>query len=277
MGHYDVSNPRTPTAIETPLAANHGVVAIHRATGQFATAVAGFESSLPDVSLVQLQQWTPNGTTETWSIPEQTPRTRSLELRFDPEGERLLRVRLQNASQVLSTRIGEVLAEIETRLHRAAFAGSQGLIVAIPPPKDGHQGIVQLIDPTTGEVRMNASTPLPSSTLAVSSDSKLIAVAGSSQDVIIFDADMLKRKHHLYAHDDMVSALKFHPTKPILATGSIDHTVKLWNYETGKHLQTLLGFAGRPLHLTFSPNGRLLVVEGMEMEMKIFEVEDERD
>ena len=124
---------------------------------------------------------------------------------------------------------------------------------------------------------MNASTPLPSSTLAVSSDSKLIAVAGSSRDVIIFDADTLEQKHHFYAHDDIVSTLTFHPTKPILATGSVDHTVKLWNYETGEHLQTLLGFAGRPLHLAFSPNGRLLAVEGMETEMKLFEVEHAGD
>jgi len=29
----------------------------------------------------------------------------------------------------------------------------------------------------------------------------------------------------------MISALCFHPTQQILATGSIDHSLKLWRYE----------------------------------------------
>lgn len=259
--------------MEVELVANHGMVAIHPESGQFATALAPVERTLNNASSLQLLQWTPSGASVKWSSPDQNPADPTIKIQFNQTGERLLRVRFNSPNQVLSVGTGEVLAELPDRIHRAAFAGSQGLIVAIPPPRDGQRGSLRLYDPSTGKIRAEATALLPHGTLAVSADSRLVAVSGASQAMLILDADTLEEKHHFYAHDEIISALCFHPTQSIIATGSVDHTVKLWNYESGKLVQTFLGFNGRPLHLTFSPNGRLLAVEGMETELKLFEVE----
>lgn len=38
-------------------------------------------------------------------------------------------------------------------------------------------------------------------------------------------------KYTLRSHFDGVRALAFHPTEPVLITGSDDHTLKLWNLQ----------------------------------------------
>jgi serine/threonine protein kinase len=70
----------------------------------------------------------------------------------------------------------------------------------------------------------------------------------------------------LLGHNGGITAIALHPTQPILASGSTDRTIKLWNLESGQLLHT---FPGRSLFskaghgdristLTFSPNGQIL-------------------
>jgi WD40 repeat protein len=53
-----------------------------------------------------------------------------------------------------------------------------------------------------------------------------------------------------FEHDDGVVRLKWHPTKPLLFTGSSDRTVRMWDSRSGKcekifsgHRDTILDFA----------------------------------
>ena len=119
----------------------------------------------------------------------------------------------------------------------------------------------------TSPTRLNA--------LAVSPDRSLVAVAGDEQIVIVLEADTLKEKTRFRAHDAAITALRFHPRKPILATGSMDYSLKLWDYTAAKVQQRILGLDGRPVMITFSPNGRLLAVDGMERAFRIYELDDE--
>ena len=56
------------------------------------------------------------------------------------------------------------------------------------------------------------------------------------------------------------------PDDQILASGSIDGTVKLWNLQSGKLLDSLCGY--HPVQ--FSPNGKTLVSGGEEGRMLIW-------
>ena len=53
--------------------------------------------------------------------------------------------------------------------------------------------------------------------------------------------------------------------------------MKIWDYAAGQVKQTFLGLKGYPFHLSFSPNGRLLAVIGMENALNILGVEDATD
>ena len=139
---------------------------------------------------------------------------------------------------------------------------------------DEGAGHIQRIDPISGEILASLKRPFGFHDIAVSPDQQHVAVAGNNLFVLILNADTLEEEHRFFAHDAWISALRFHPTLPLLATGSADHSVKIWDYQTGHLKQTFLGLQGYPLHLAFSPNGRLLAETGMENDLRIFEVED---
>jgi WD40 repeat protein len=195
-----------------------------------------------------------------------------------PSEQRLVRVNWTVVLTVLSAGSGETLAKLSPISYRAAFAGKRGYVAtieAISSLGEGNHGRVHLIDPSNGESRGTVETPFGLLALAVSPDLRHIAVAGSQYSVLILDADTLEEEHRFFAHDHWITALQFHPTKPLLATGFADHRVKIWEYDTGSLQQMFLGLKGAPMHLAFSPNGRLPTVDGMEDALSILAVDED--
>lgn len=60
------------------------------------------------------------------------------------------------------------------------------------------------------------------------------------------------------AHDGRISALAFHPTKPLLATGSGDCSIRLWNLGDFSLREELRPWPVEPVSLEFSPTGSRL-------------------
>ena len=173
---------------------------------------------------------------------------------------------------------GGPISTVKCDVYEAAFAGTQGWIVALERPRKttaAKPNRILLIDPMTDQIHGSLTSANRLNVLAVSPDRKLLAIAGDDQIVVILNADTLTELHRFRAHDAAISALEFHPSKPILATGSADFSIKLWDYSTGKLRQTFLGLNGRPVMMSFSPNGKLLAVDGMERFFRIFEISDE--
>ena len=58
----------------------------------------------------------------------------------------------------------------------------------------------------------------------------------------------------------------------MLASGSYDQSIKLWDVTSSHCLATLEGHTGRVWSLTFSPDGRLLASSGNDQGVKVWDV-----
>lgn len=94
--------------------------------------------------------------------------------------------------------------------------------------------------------------------LALAPGQRRFAAAGPDKTVYLRDAQTLALLHQFRAHDGAVTALAFHPAKPILATGSADLTIRLWNLGDGSLIEELRS-AKQPRSLRFCPGGQRLL------------------
>ncbi|HAZ46299.1 MAG TPA: hypothetical protein DDW76_03870 [Cyanobacteria bacterium UBA11369] len=62
----------------------------------------------------------------------------------------------------------------------------------------------------------------------------------------------------LTGHSDTVESVAISPDGKTLASGSLDHSIRLWSLATGELLNTLTGHSSVVLSLAFSPDGKTL-------------------
>src|SRR5207253_5574532 len=75
-------------------------------------------------------------------------------------------------------------------------------------------------------------------------------------------------------HTGLVFSVAFSPDGKVLATGSFDNTVKLWDFATGKELQTLKGHTSSIYGVAFSPDGSLLASGSQDKTIRLWNPKD---
>jgi len=75
----------------------------------------------------------------------------------------------------------------------------------------------------------------------------------------------------LGGHANQVWAVSFSPNGKLLATGSADKTVKLWDTTTRKEIKTLSGHTDGVYAVSFSPNGKLLATGSYDKTVKLWD------
>ena len=125
-------------------------------------------------------------------------------------------------------------------------------------------GIVSFGTLSSGEVKSTlGGGPKGWGGLAVSPDGALIAVFGGSI-VELWDVRSETRKCELRGHSNMVHAVTFSPDSRVLASGSRDGTVRLWDLPgmLAEHLPVQVWQPFHSSRVAFSPDGELLASYG---------------
>jgi WD40 repeat protein len=110
---------------------------------------------------------------------------------------------------------------------------------------------------------LQINTPSPVAGLAFSSDGDFLAAGLYDSQILLRDmrpgADDGLRQRMLHGHNSAVFAVVFGPDGRTLASGSHDHTVRLWETASGQMIQAWPGHLGAVTCLAFLPGGRSVV------------------
>jgi WD40 repeat protein len=141
--------------------------------------------------------------------------------------------------------------------------GHTGWIWAIIFSPDGkmlascsHDSLIQLWDVENVEFERTNPVNLPAN----------LAEANSSRHSL---GTCLKT---LRGHSSRIWAIAFSPNGQILASGSADHTIRLWSAHNGTCLTVLQGHTSGVTSVSFSPNGQILASASEDSSIKLWNV-----
>lgn len=115
--------------------------------------------------------------------------------------------------------------------------------------------------------------------IAVSPSSQYIASGSSDHTIKLWDFTLYRHlhkttklplTHSLEKHSGIVSSVAFHDDGVVLASGSHDKTVKLWNILNGEELDTLTGHTEAVLSVAFHPHFPLLASGSFDKTVKLW-------
>lgn len=99
----------------------------------------------------------------------------------------------------------------------------------------------------------------PVTSLAVSSDGRLVVTGSRDDTARLWDAATGEELRCLRGHTDDVTSVAFSPDGRWVASGSRDDSVRIWDVISGSELRRLTGHAFAVTSVAFSPDGATLV------------------
>jgi WD40 repeat protein len=106
---------------------------------------------------------------------------------------------------------------------------------------------------------------------AVQSPDKRLTAIGSDKAIRVFDAQTQKELLTMMGHTGRVTALAFSPDGKLLASGSADRSIGLWEAATGKELRRFK-VADGVTAVTFSPDGSRLMTREANQTVREWDV-----
>lgn len=115
--------------------------------------------------------------------------------------------------------------------------------------------------------------------LAIAPDMSSLAIAFRENSSPRWQLQVLqtsggKLLHKLEGHTDDISSIVYSPDGTMLASGSDDHTVRLWRIEDGTWLKTLKGHSENIAKVAFAPDGRTLASSSWDSTIRIWQTDD---
>jgi WD40 repeat protein/serine/threonine protein kinase len=129
--------------------------------------------------------------------------------------------------------------------------------------------LIEVSETRTGQCLYRFRAPGNSDGMELSRNGQLLAIA-ATLNAEIRDVDARRVVRTLAGHKDRVEPIAFSPDEKTIATGSWDHTARLWDVATGKELAVLTGHKAALRSCAFSPDGRTLATGSDDRTIKFW-------
>jgi RNA polymerase sigma factor (sigma-70 family) len=232
--------------------------------------------------------WDPVDGKELRSIRMETP---IRAIAFAPDGQTLAAAGVDGSARIWNTSTGEQIRQISNLqgvVHCLTYSPDGKILAAVDyssirffNPDDGSDlpGVAYV--GYTGYVANVQALRFSPDGLTVAHGSGDGAIhlrdVGANEDRTTIDPPERDRMPEV-GHKDYVESLAFSPDGKILASGSYDRTIKVWERSTGKELRTIeghgvgyIGHEGTIRSLAFSPDGKRLASASEDQSVRVWD------
>ncbi|MBD2067173.1 NACHT domain-containing protein [Leptolyngbya sp. FACHB-671] len=203
---------------------------------------------------------------------------------FSPDGQKLASSSYDQTIKLWNLKTGQCIRTLQghsNRVWSVAFSPDGRLLAS-----GGDDHAAKLWDVETGQCtktwKGHTNAILSFSLNATQS---IVAAGHEDQTVKLWNLKTGQIHKILQGHTNRVWSVAFSPIpisiypdaeqnkKIVLASGSADRTIKLWNWQTGQCLQTLKGHTSWVWAIAFSPDGQLLASGSYDQTVRLWEVQ----
>ncbi|MCY3833272.1 MAG: hypothetical protein OXG85_09650 [Chloroflexi bacterium] len=231
------------------------------------------------------------GTLHLWQIAEGSPLTFSERLflnahigpassiAFSADGERLVSAGAEAQTQMAVDRqFAALVWDLPTVSQRAVLTGHTGLIKAIAYRPDvnlifsgADDGAARAWDAGSGLSRFHVDFGAPVAALDISGDLAAVALARSSDNLLILSSASLNRLASYDLPTDGLTSLDFSPDGSMLVVGAAEGLFSIWDTASHQLLATRETDGG-VYDVSFSPDGALIAVSSEKHHLALYGV-----
>ncbi|PZO39369.1 MAG: hypothetical protein DCF19_13960 [Pseudanabaena frigida] len=202
-------------------------------------------------------------------------------LAFSPQGDRLVTGSYDQSVKIWDVATGKCLDTLHKHTNRVwsvAFHPQENLVVS-----GGDDHGIKIWELQRGKcIKTLQGNSNAIYAIAYIDQQNLLASAHEDQTIKLWDVNInapqnlepdLQPFQILRGHSDRILSIAFSPNGQILASGSADRKIKLWNPHTGKAMKTLQGHRSWVWGIAISPDSKFLASGSYDHTVKVWDLE----